>query len=75
MCKAFDLGSGAAESHRGAMKIVAEYEKRESEVEVLGKRSSHGTSTERAFTRGGNGCGCVARYRPRVLSFVGVAIE
>ena len=26
-------------------------------------------------TRGGNGCGCVARYSPRVLGFVGVAIE
>ena len=31
----FDLGSGTAESHRGAMKIVAEYEIRESEVEVV----------------------------------------
>ena len=27
------------------------------------------------YTRGGNGCGCVARYSPRVLGFVGVAIE
>ena len=31
----FDLGPGTAESHRGAMKIVAEYEIRESEVEVV----------------------------------------
>ena len=31
----FDLGSGTAESHGGAMKIVAEYEIRESEVEVV----------------------------------------
>ena len=31
----FDLGSGAAESHGGAMKIVAEYEIRKSEVEVV----------------------------------------
>ena len=31
----FDLGSGTAVSHRGAMKIVAEYEIRESEVEVV----------------------------------------
>ena len=30
-----DLGSGMAESHGGAMKIVAEYEVRESEVEVV----------------------------------------
>ena len=29
------LGSGTAESHGGAMKIVAEYEIRESEVEVV----------------------------------------
>ena len=29
----------------------------------------------RAYTRGGNGCGCVARYSPCVLDFVGVAIE
>ena len=47
-----------------AMKIVAEYEIRESEVEVLEEN-----------TRGGNGRGCVARYSPRVLDFVGVAIE
>ena len=31
----FDLGSGTAESHREEMKIVAEYEIRESEVEVV----------------------------------------
>ena len=31
----FDLGSGTAESHGGKMKIVAEYEIRESEVEVV----------------------------------------
>ena len=31
----FDLGSGTAESHGGAMKIVAEYEILESEVEVV----------------------------------------
>ena len=31
----FDLGSGTAESHGGAMEIVAEYEIRESEVEVV----------------------------------------
>ena len=31
----FDLGSGTAENHGGAMKIVAEYEIRESEVEVV----------------------------------------
>ena len=31
----FDLGSGTAESHGRAMKIVAEYEIRESEVEVV----------------------------------------
>ena len=31
----FDLSSGTAESHGGAMKIVAEYEIRESEVEVV----------------------------------------
>ena len=31
----FDLGSGTVESHGGAMKIVAEYEIRESEVEVV----------------------------------------
>ena len=30
----FDLGSGAAESHGGAIKIVAEYEISESEMEV-----------------------------------------
>ena len=33
--KTSDLGSGTAESRGGAMKIVAEYEIRESEVEVL----------------------------------------
>ena len=31
----FDLGSGSAESHGGAMKIVTEYEICESEVEVV----------------------------------------
>ena len=31
----FDLGSGMAEGHGGAMEIVAEYEIRESEVEVV----------------------------------------
>ena len=31
----FDLGSGTAESHEGAMKIVAEYEIHESEVEIV----------------------------------------
>ena len=31
----FDLSSGTAESHGGAMKIVTEYEIRESEVEVV----------------------------------------
>ena len=31
----FDLGSGSAESYGGAMKIVTEYEIRESEVEVV----------------------------------------
>ena len=31
----FDLGSGMAESHGRAMKIVAEYKIRESEVEVV----------------------------------------
>ena len=33
----FNLGSGMAESHGAAMKIVAEYEIRESEVEVVGE--------------------------------------
>ena len=31
----FDLGSGTAEGRGGAIKIVAEYEIRESEVEVV----------------------------------------
>ena len=31
----FDLGSGTAESHGGAIKMVAEYEICESEVEVV----------------------------------------
>ena len=31
----FDLSSGTAESHGGAIKIVIEYEIRESEVEVV----------------------------------------
>ena len=31
----FDLGSGTAESHGRAMKIVAEYKIRKSEVEVV----------------------------------------
>ena len=31
----FDLASGTAESHGGAMKIVAKYQIRESEVEVV----------------------------------------
>ena len=31
----FDPGFGTAESHGGAIKIVAEYEIRESEVEVV----------------------------------------
>ena len=35
MCMTYDLGSGTAKSHGGAMKIVPEYEIRESEVEVL----------------------------------------
>ena len=35
MCKTSDLGSGMAESHGGAMKIVAECEIRESEVEIV----------------------------------------
>ena len=39
------------------------------------KRSTHGSSTQRAYTGGENGWGSVARYSPRVLSFVGVAIE
>ena len=29
----------------------------------------------RTYTCGGNGCGCVTRHNPRVLGFVGVAIE
>ena len=35
MWKTFDLVSGMAESHGEAIKIVAEYEIRESEVEVV----------------------------------------
>ena len=41
----FDLGSGTAESHGGAMKIVSEYEIRESEVEVAEEEKQPGTST------------------------------
>ena len=35
VCKTSDFGFGMAESHGGAMKLVAEYEIRESEVEVM----------------------------------------
>ena len=31
----FDLGSGVAESHGGGIKIVAEYEIRDSELQVV----------------------------------------
>ena len=41
----FDLGSDTANSHGGAMKIVAEYEIRESEVEVVEEEKQPGTST------------------------------
>ena len=41
----FYLGSGTAESHGRAMKIVSEYEVRESEVEVVEEEKQPGTST------------------------------
>ena len=43
-CKTPDLGFGMAESHGGAIKIVAECELCESEVEVV-EEEEHGSST------------------------------
>ena len=53
------------------MKIVAEYEICESEVEVVEEEKQLWHYT---YTHGWNGCGCVVCYSPRVLGFVGVAI-